>query len=105
MTEPDPLATVAGGGSVANLDRPETPAVPRVDAPLHHVATTIVIVGIVVTVVRIAIIRIIGVVEAVPYTHRKRGERKAAVVESVVETAAVETGEGCAAKSRTDHRG
>jgi hypothetical protein len=70
-------------------------------APLHHVAAAIVIVGIVVSVVRIAIIIIIGIVETVPYAHGKRGERKTAMAEAVVETSATETAahEGCVAKS------
>jgi hypothetical protein len=69
-------------------------------APLHHVAAAIVIVGIVVSVVRIAII-IIGIVETVPYAHGKRGERKTAMAEAVVETSATETAahEGCVTKS------
>jgi hypothetical protein len=69
-------------------------------APLHHVAAAIVIVGIVVSVVRIAII-IIGIVETVPYAHGKRGERKTAMAEAVVETSAAETAahEGCVTKS------
>jgi hypothetical protein len=80
-----------------------------VDAPLHHIAAAIVIVGIVVSVVLIAvaIIIIIGIVETVPYAGGKRGERKTAMAEAVVETSASEptAHEGSIAKSRTADRG
>jgi hypothetical protein len=63
-----PSRTAAGAGSVADLNRAETPAIWRIDAPLHQIAVAVAIVGIAVGVVRIGVvIIIIGVVEAVPY--------------------------------------
>jgi hypothetical protein len=111
--QPQPAAD-SSAGSAAHLDRAQTPAIPRVDAPLHHIAAAIVIVGIVVSVVLIAvaIIIIIGIVETVSYAGGKRGERKTAMAEAVMETSAAETtahessvAKSGIAKSRTADRG
>src|ERR1700738_1277027 len=91
LTGPDiPLAPRAAAGSVAYLDRTETPTVGRVDAPLHHVAVAIVGVGIVVGIIGIIIIvvAVIGVGSIAEYAHSK----SAAVVKPVVvEAIAAET--------------
>ena len=73
---------------MAYLDGTETPTVARVDAPLHHIAVAIVVVGIVVAIVGIIII----VVAVIRVGSKAYSEAKsAAVVKPVVEAAAVET--------------
>jgi hypothetical protein len=65
--DPQQTCTTPGSelsaGSGAHLDRSDTPAKPGMHAPLHHVAATIAIVGIVVAVVvvRITVIAIVVV--------------------------------------------
>jgi hypothetical protein len=48
-------------GSAAHLDRSNTPAIPGMHAPPHHVAAAIAIVGIVVVGIIVIIVAVVGV--------------------------------------------
>ena len=70
----------------ADLDWPETPAVPCVHAALHNVAATVVIVGIVGDVVWIVVVIVI-----VTRPIEPADENSSPTVETLVETAVAET--------------
>jgi hypothetical protein len=83
----------------ANLDRPDTPAVSGMHAPLHHGTTTIIVVRIIACVVRIII-----VVVVVAGPKETAGEESSSVMEAVMETAASET-IGCKAAAALESCG
>jgi hypothetical protein len=74
----------------ANLDRPQAPAIPRMHASLHHVTTAIIVVGIIACVVRIIIVVVIFA-EPIESSGEESSSVMEAMVETVIETAALKT--------------
>jgi hypothetical protein len=86
----------------------QTPAVLGMHAPLHDVAATIVVIGIVVGVVRIIITVVVGAVGSIEAGANSARRESAAMMKSVMEIAAVDTmargcGTGCGCESIRGH--